>query len=72
MDYKLCFFRTFAQNINRMKYILTLISTLLLLTACHKDDGADYTEQKATRAVMIYMAGENNLTKSAGGVRYLL
>lgn len=71
MDYKLCFFRTFAQNINRMKYILTLISTLLLLTACHKDDGADYTEQKATRAVMIYMAGENNLTKSAGGVRYL-
>ena len=53
-----------------MKYLLTLVSTLLLLASCSKDHKSDFTSQKATRAVMIYMAGENNLTQN-GGKRYL-
>ena len=54
-----------------MKYLLTLIASLLLLASCRKDDTPDFTKQRATRAVMIYMAGENNLTKSSAGTRYL-
>lgn len=46
-----------------MKYLLTLISTLLLFASCSKDEKPDFTKQKATRAIMIYMAGENNLTQ---------
>ena len=55
-----------------MKYLLTLISTLLLFASCEKkeDDGPVFTKKEASRAVMIYMAGENNLT-ATGGVRYL-
>ena len=53
-----------------MKYLLTLISTLLLLTACNKDDETDFVNQTSTRAVLIYMAGENNLTSNQG-IRYL-
>jgi len=53
-----------------MKYFLTLIGTLLLMTACHKNDDPDFTELTATRAVLIYMAGENNLTITSG-TRYL-
>lgn len=40
------------------------------MTACNKDDDSDFVNQKAARAVMIYMAGENNLT-SYGGNKYL-
>ena len=54
-----------------MKYLLTLIGSFLLLVSCHKDEAPDFTKQRATRAVMIYMAGENNLTKSSSGTRYL-
>ncbi len=43
-----------------MKYILTLMSALLLFVSC--DDGDNSGNQKASRAVLIYMAGENNLT----------
>ena len=53
-----------------MKYFLTLIGTLLLMTACHKNDDSDFTELTATRAVLIYMSGENNLTVESG-IRYL-
>jgi len=54
-----------------MKYLLTLVSAMLLFCSCSKeDDGTDYTKTKATRAVMIYMAGENNLTAHQN-VRYL-
>lgn len=54
-----------------MKYFFTLLGTLLLIVSCHKDDAPEFTKQKAERAVMIYMAGENNLTKSGNGKRYL-
>ena len=41
------------------------------MTACSHDDESDpVTDKKATRAVMIYMAGENNLTEYQG-VKYL-
>lgn len=45
-----------------MKYLLTLASVLLLFSACSSDDTADFTNTKSTRAVMVYMAGENSLT----------
>ncbi len=46
-----------------MKYLLSLISVALLFTACSKDnDEPGFERTKATRAVLIYMAGENNLT----------
>lgn len=42
---------------------MILVSALTLMTACsHDDEPESFTEKKATRAVMIYMAGENNLT----------
>ena len=53
-----------------MKYLLTLVSTLVLFASCNKDDKKDYTEIKSTRAVMIYMAGENSLTNN-GSHRFL-
>lgn len=54
-----------------MKYLLTLIGSVLLFAACNKDDdGPDFTRQKATRAVMVYMAGENNLT-SHSSIKFL-
>lgn len=52
-----------------MKYLLTLASVLLLFSACSKDD-SDTADTKASRAVMIYMAGENNLTLN-NNIRYL-
>jgi len=54
-----------------MKYLVTLLSALLMLSACSKDDSSDNkTTTKASRAVMIYMAGENSLTEYRG-LRYL-
>ena len=48
-----------------MKYLFLLVSALVLMTACSHDDEPDsFTEKKATRAVMIYMAGENNLSEN--------
>ena len=42
-----------------------------MLSACSKDDSSDNkTTTKASRAVMIYMAGENSLTEYRG-LRYL-
>ena len=56
-----------------MKYLLTFASALLLLmTACSKDDDkSDFTKNQASRAVMIYMSGENNLTSNSSGYRAL-
>jgi len=54
-----------------MKYLLTLMSVLLMFAACNKDDDnkpnePDFTKVKAKRAIMIYMAGENNMTVYSG------
>ena len=46
------------------KYLLTLICFGTLLAACH-DDKKDSTGD-TTRTVMVYMAGENNLTATSG------
>ena len=43
-----------------MKHLLTIISCMMLLTACHKDDSPKEIELPE-RTVIVYMAGENNL-----------
>ena len=43
---------------------------MLLMVSCSKDDNNNNTPTKATRAVMVYMAAENNLTEH-NGVHYL-
>ena len=64
-------FVSLQQNLDNMKYLLILVSALTLMTACsHDDETESSTEKKATRAVMIYMAGENSLTYN-GQVRFL-
>ena len=48
-----------------MKHLLTIISAILLFTACSKDDDSPSTPpepEPARRTVIVYMAGENNLT----------
>ena len=52
-----------------MRRIALFICSILCLIACHDDDN-DTPEQKSGRSVLVYMAGENNLTASQG-VRYL-
>lgn len=63
-----------------MKYLLTLATALLLFVACGSDDNSTTpsgpsTDTEAARAVMIYMAAENNLTviniANNSGHRYL-
>ncbi len=49
-----------------MKYLLSLIGFVMLLTSCSKEEEPAFTREKATRAVMVYMAGENNLTEYSG------
>ena len=44
-----------------MKYLVTLISIMLLMVSCSKDDNQPVTE-KAKRTVFVYMAGENDLS----------
>lgn len=46
-----------------MKYLLTLISTLLLFASCSKDSTFDPPSVPTERTVLIYMSGENNLTE---------
>ena len=45
-----------------MKHLLTIISAILLFTACSKDDdnGPDPVSP-AQRTVIVYMVGENSL-----------
>ena len=45
-----------------MKHLLTIISLFILLTACSKDDESPTPVEPAQRTVLVYMAGENNLT----------
>lgn len=50
-----------------MKRICLFICMLLCLTACHDDNNGEWTPPNtASRSVMIYMSGENNLTESEG------
>jgi len=47
-----------------MKHLLTIISAILLFTACSKDDDSPSTPpepEPARRTVIVYMVGENNL-----------
>lgn len=48
----------------------TLFATFLtlLLTACHKSDSTD--AETIERTVLVYVAGDNNLTGSSGGTNY--
>ena len=50
---------------------MILCGLVCLLTACHDDDEPEAWEKgRAARTVMVYMAGENNLTVNSG-TRYL-
>ena len=49
-----------------MKHLLTIISAILLFTACSKDDDSPSTPpepEPARRTVIVYMVGENNLDR---------
>ena len=45
-----------------MKYILTLIVGIFIFSSCEKEDGLDNNDPTDTRTVVVYIAGENNLT----------
>lgn len=66
MNYEL--FTNFAPKINEMKRIIFFAISLLLFTACHKNDDPapdptpDPSETEAQRTVLIYMSGENSLS----------
>ena len=52
------------QKSKNMKHLLTIISAILLFTACSKDDDGPSTPpepEPAHRTVIVYMVGENNL-----------
>lgn len=44
-----------------MKHLLTFITAVLLLTACHKDEEKEFLSE---RTVLVYMSGENNLSEN--------
>ena len=47
-----------------MKHLLTIISLFILFTACSKDDDSYETPpEPAQRTVIVYMSGENNLSR---------
>ena len=48
-----------------MKYLLTLVSTLLLLAACSKSENNEPVDPMAQRTVMVYMSGDNDLSSWA-------
>jgi hypothetical protein len=54
------------------KFMMLLTALTLCLTACHDDDEPEgYTPAaRASRTVLVYMSGENNLTVTSG-VRFL-
>ena len=55
----------------KMKYLLTLICLAAVLTSCKESNENDTpSDIQTTRTVMVYMAGENNLTVT-NGVRFL-
>ena len=50
-----------------MKHLLTIIIAILLLTACSKDDEKETPAVPADRTVIVYIAGENNLSSFIQG-----
>ena len=48
-----------------MKYLLTLVSTLLLFTACSKSESNEPEDPMGQRTVMVYMSGDNDLSSYA-------
>ena len=53
-----------------MKRIILILCAIAWLTACKDDKGQPWESGRVSRAVMVYMAGENNLTVSSN-YRYL-
>ena len=53
-----------------MKRIIVLLCAVAWLTACKDDKDEPWESGRVSRAVMVYMAGENNLTVSSN-YRYL-
>ena len=45
-----------------MKHLLLLFGLFLIVTSCSKDDSPATPPEPAQRTVIVYMAGENNLT----------
>lgn len=48
-----------------MKYLLPLISTVLLFAACSKSENDEPLDPMAQRTVMVYMSGDNDLSAYA-------
>lgn len=53
-----------------MKRIILFLCAVAWLTACNDDKGEPWERSKVSRSVLVYMAGENNLTSSKSE-RYL-
>ena len=49
------------ENLTMMRKLLTFITVVLLLTACHKDEEKEFFSE---RTVLVYMSGENNLSEN--------
>ena len=62
---------TFAEKFGVMKRILVLLCALAAFTACHDDEPEPNPQPTTERTVLVYMAGENNLTLSEYGERFL-
>ena len=48
-----------------MKYLLSIVSTLLLFVACSKNENNEPVDPMAQRTVMVYMSGDNDLSSYA-------
>ena len=62
---------TFAEKFGVMKRILVLLCALAAFTACHDDEPEPNPQPTTERTVLVYMAGENNLTVTSRGERFL-
>lgn len=54
-----------------MRKFVLLLCALAGLAACHDDEDDSPQDVKTARTVLVYMAGENNLTVTSNGDRYL-
>jgi hypothetical protein len=54
-----------------MKAAMLLMAVALATLSSCKDDDLPWEHQKAERTILVYMAGENSLTKSASDIHYL-
>ena len=52
------------------KTLIMLCAAAMLLTACHKTDEAEPENGTAARTVLIYVAGDNNLSGKEGGLNF--